>query len=84
MIDYPDGVSTPTADTTTTKIVINSTISTPKAKYLVGDINNFYLGTPMTRYEYMRLSITIIPQEIIKQYNLLTLVRNGYVYIKIK
>ena len=38
----------------------------------------------MTRYEYLRLSITIIPQEIIDHYNLLPLVRNGYVYIKIQ
>ena len=37
MIKYPGDVSTPTEDTTTAKIVINSTISTPKAKYLVGD-----------------------------------------------
>ena len=50
LIDYPGDVRTPTADTTTAKIVINSTISTPKSKYLVGDFNNFYLVTPMTRY----------------------------------
>ena len=81
LINYPGNVSTPTADTTTAKIVINSTISTPKAKYLVGDVKNFYLGTIMTRYEYLRLSITIIPQEIIDQYNLLPLVHNSYVYI---
>ncbi len=53
LIDFPGDVSTPTADTTTVKLVINSTISTPNAKYLIGDIKNFYLGTPMARYEYM-------------------------------
>ena len=61
LINYTGNVSTPTADTTTTKIVINSTISTPKAKYMVGDVNNFYLGTTMNRYEYLRLYVTIIP-----------------------
>ena len=81
LINCPGYVSTPTADTTTAKIVINSTISTPKAKYLVGDVKIFSLGTTMTCYEYLRLSITIIPQETIDQYNLLPLVRNGYVYI---
>ena len=81
IINYPGNVSTPTADTTTSKIFINSTISTPKAKYLVGDVKHFNLGTIMTRYEYLQLSITIIPQEIVDQYNLLPLVRNGYVYI---
>ena len=34
LINYPGDVSTPNADTTNSKIVINSTISTPKAKYL--------------------------------------------------
>ena len=47
LIDYPGDVSTPTADTTTAKIIINSTISTPGAKFMCGDIKNFYLGTPM-------------------------------------
>ena len=77
MINYPGDVSTPTANTTTAKIVINSTISTPKAKYLVVYVKNFYLQAIMTRYEYLRLSITIIPQDIIDQYNFLPLVRNG-------
>jgi hypothetical protein len=49
LIDFPGDVSTPTADTTTTKLVINSTISTTGAKYMCGDIKNFYLGTPMER-----------------------------------
>ena len=84
LINYRGYVSTPTADTTTSIIVINSTISKPKSKYLVGNVKNFYLGTIMTRYEYLRLSITIIPQEIIYQYNLLPLVCNVYVYIEIK
>ena len=47
LIDFPGDVSTPTADTTTAKLVINSTISTKGAKYMCGDIKNFYLGTPM-------------------------------------
>jgi hypothetical protein len=83
LIDYPGDVSTPTADTTTAKLVINSVLSTAGARYMCGDIKNFYLGTPMKRPEYMRLPIGIIPQEIIDQYNLLPLVHNGYVYIRI-
>ena len=51
LIIYPGNVSNPTADTTTAKIGINSTISTPKAKYLVGYVKNVYLGTKMARYE---------------------------------
>jgi hypothetical protein len=41
LVDYPGDVSTPTADTTTAKLVINSTISTPQAKYIYGDVKNF-------------------------------------------
>jgi hypothetical protein len=36
----------------------------------------------MDRPEYMRLALTIIPQEIINQYNLLEKVKNGHVYIR--
>ena len=50
----------------------------------MGDVKNFYPGTIMTCYEYLRLSITIIPKDIIDQYNLLPLVRNGYVCIEIQ
>jgi hypothetical protein len=35
------------------------------------DIQNFYLGTPMKSFEYMRIPIKLIPQEIIDQYDLL-------------
>ena len=38
------------------------------------DLKNYYLGTPMVRYEYMRLPIAIIPLEIVEQYKLLDLV----------
>ncbi len=59
-------------------------LSTPKAKFMGIDLKNFYLNTPLDRYEYMRLSIDIIPDEIIDQYNLRPLVSNGYVYIEIR
>ena len=84
LIDYPGDVSTPAADTTTAKLVFNSTISTPPARFMCVDIRNFYLNTPMERSEYMRLPITVIPQEIIDAYNLLPLLHNGYIYMEIQ
>lgn len=54
-IEYPWDVSTPTADLITSKIHINSVISTVGAKFMTADIKNFYLNTPMECYEYMRL-----------------------------
>jgi hypothetical protein len=84
LIDYPGDVSTPTADTTTAKMVINSTISTPNAKFMCADIKDFYLGTPMERYEYMRLPMALIPQEIVDEYDLTPLVHKGHVYLEIR
>jgi hypothetical protein len=42
------------------------------------------LGTPLERYEYLRIPIAIIPDEIIEQYNLRALVRDGAVYVEIR
>jgi hypothetical protein len=84
LIDYPYDVSTPTADITTAKIIFNSVVSTPNAKFMGLNIKAFYLNTKMERYKYMRLPISIIPKEIIDQYGLLPLVHNGYVYIEIR
>ena len=83
-IDYPDDVSTKTADLTTAKLLINSTISTPNARYMTADLKDFYLGTPMARYEYMRIPIDMLPDAIIDQYNLRPLFHNGYVYVEIR
>jgi hypothetical protein len=84
-INYPDDCGTPTADMTLFKILVNSIISTPNnVKCIMMDIKDFYLQTPMKRPEYMRLKITDIPDEIIEQYNLKSLVtQDGYVYCEI-
>jgi hypothetical protein len=84
LIDFPGDVSTPTADPTTAKLVINHTLSSTNAKYMCGDINNFYLGTPMKRYEYMCLPLAILPQEIIDAYKLDNVAHNGTVYVDIR
>jgi hypothetical protein len=84
LIDYPGNVSTPTADMTTAKILFNSVISIPDARFMCTDVEDFYLNTPMARYEYMRLPIRILPQEIIEQYQLLPLVHDGWVYVEIR
>jgi hypothetical protein len=40
LIDYPGDVSTKTADLTTAKILFNSVLSTPKAKFMGIDLKN--------------------------------------------
>jgi hypothetical protein len=84
LINYPNNVSKPTADLTTAKLLLNSVVSTPQAKFIVTDIKDFYLNTEMSHYEYMRLPLTLIPTEIIVQYKLLPLVHEGYVHMEIR
>ena len=48
------------------------------------DIRNFYINTPLDHYEYMRMHISEIPQEIIDKYNLLEKVNDGWIYFRIK
>ena len=76
-IKYPGDVSTPTVALTTAKMVVNCTISTPLSRYMCCDLGHFYLGTPLARYEYIRLSISILPQQIIDDYNLIGIFHNG-------
>jgi hypothetical protein len=83
LIDYPGDTSAPTADITTFKILLNSILSTPNAKACCADVKNFYLNTPMDESEYMRIPITLIPDEIIQEYHLLTFVHKEYVYVRI-
>ena len=64
-LNYP-GVTAPHCTSlTTTKCLLNSTISTPRSKFLVLDIKNFYYNTPVNRYEYMRLPLHSTPDKII-------------------
>ena len=47
------------------------------------DIKNFYLNTPMSRYEYMRLKIAELPQDFIDEYKLQDKkTKDGYVYLE--
>ena len=49
------------------------------------DISNFYLNTPMDRYEYMRMKLDMFPDDVIEEYNLRDNVEpNGYVYIEVR
>jgi hypothetical protein len=83
-IEYPGDKSTRTAGLTTAKNLINSVISTLGAKFLVIDITNFYLNTPLGRFEYMFINLSSLPQEIIDKYDLIELTQDGKVYIEIQ
>jgi hypothetical protein len=84
-INYPFDVGTPTADMLLVKLLFNSIISTKGAKFMYLDIKNFYLNTPMERYEYMRMKITDIPEEVIEHYNLREKAsKDGFVFVEIR
>ncbi len=84
-VHYPYDAGTPTADLLTVKLLIKSVISTPGARFFTMDIKNFYLNTPMSRYEYMRLKIGDIPDDVIQHYNLRDVATpDGHVYCEIR
>ena len=70
LLNFPGELSNTTADLTTSKILWNSVLSTKYARFSCIDINNMYLQTPMTDYEYMRIPHHLIPQEFIDEYGL--------------
>ena len=82
-IIYPGDVGTPTASLELIKLILNSVLSRPGAKFACFDIKNFCLATPMDRSEYARIKIKDITEEFIKEYNLLPMVHNGWIYFEI-
>ena len=76
--------STETAGLETIKIHLNSTISTKDAKYAVADIENFYTNLKLESPEYMRIHLSLIPQEMIDEYDVMKYVEtDSYVYVEI-
>ena len=84
-INYPGDCGTPTADLLLVKLLLNSVISTPGAKFMTMDISNFYLMTPLKRKEYIRLRLADMPDDVIKHYQLTDkATKDGYVYVAVK
>jgi hypothetical protein len=83
-LDYSGDVATSTSYITTFKIIINSTLSTKDAAMMMMDIKNYYINTPLPRFEYMKMLLSRFPEEIIQKYNLNELAIDGWVYIEIR
>jgi hypothetical protein len=83
-LDYSGDVANSTADITTFKNLINITLSTKEDAMMMMDIKNFHMGTPLPQYKYMRILLSIFPDEIIDKYNLKALAIDGWVYIEIR
>jgi hypothetical protein len=83
-LDYSGNIATSTADITKFKVLINSTLSTKDAAMMLMDIKNNYLGTPLPRFEYMKMPLSRFPEEIVQKYNLNALAVDGWVYVEIR
>ena len=82
---YPGDAGTPTTNLLTVKLLLNSIISTPNAKFMTMDIKDFYLNTPMARYQYMRLRLADMPKDVIAHYRLNKIaIPEGYIYCEIQ
>ncbi len=84
MINYPFELTTCTADMVSPKILWNSVISTKDARFAAADIKNMYLETPLDQFEYMKMPIALLPDDIIKHYQLQEKVLDSYVYMEIR
>ena len=85
LIVYPGDCGTPTVDLLTVKLILNSVISTPNAKFMTIDIKDFYLNTHMDRFEYMKLKLRNLSEYFFKLYNLASKVdKNGFIYLEIR
>ena len=70
LIKYPGDITTRTADMTKAKILWNSILSTECSWFMGLDIKNFYFGTPLDRFKYMKIPITLFPARVRQQYQL--------------
>ncbi len=85
LVNYPGDCGRPTANLLTVKLLLNSIISTPNAKFMTLDLKDFYLMTPMKRYKYFCMKLDLFPQDIIDEYNLTSKVdHNGNVHCKVQ
>ncbi len=76
-VNYPGDCGTPTADLLTVKLLLNSIITTPNAKFMTLNLKDFYLMTPMKRYEYFCMKLELFPQDIIEEYDLTSKVNHN-------
>ena len=67
------------------KIMLNSIISTPGAKFMTIDIASFYLPTLIEQYKRIKLKLSTLPGEIIPEYKLLSIaMSDGLVYVEVR
>ncbi len=79
---YPYDKSAVTADLESFKILLNCMIS-ENANWTTIDLTDFYLGTPLPHPEYIRISISMIPERVRKFYNLTEYISSNAIYFSV-
>ena len=86
-LSYQSDAGSPATDMVETKIIVNSTISDAHkgARFMTMDIKDFFLASPMTRDEFMKVKYKYFPEDIREFYDLESKkTEDGYIYIRIK
>ena len=81
-INYPGDVSSSCADVAVVKTLIQSVIS-DDAHWMTADIKDYYLMTPLTRSEYIRIPLKLLPAAIIAKYSLDPFIHNDKVLFEV-
>ena len=85
LVNYPGDCRTPTTKMLMVKLLLNSVISKPNVKFITLNFKDFYLMTPMDRFEYFPMKLELFPQDIIKEYKLRDKVdADGNVFCKVQ
>jgi hypothetical protein len=84
LINYPFKLTMRTTNIISSKLLWNSTISMPRARFAGADIKNTYLETPLNCFEYMTIPISLFPTNSIDHYQLNNKVLKDYVYTEIR
>jgi hypothetical protein len=72
LINHPFELTLRTTDMVSYTLLWNSMISTKGACVAGANIKNMYFDMPLDWYEYMKMPLSIFPQDIIKHYGLST------------
>ena len=86
-LTYPYDAGSPTYNLIETKVLLNITISDAKhgALFMLAVIKDYFLATPMSRAEFIKVHSRHIPEDIMCKYNFHNKVTlDGYVCILIK
>jgi hypothetical protein len=84
-LPYASDAGTPAASLLEAKILFNSIISTPGARFAAADIKDYFLCSPMEIFEYIKIPFRWILEEIRLQYGLYELVESDdYMYCEVR